>query len=63
MKCFPYHAVANLKQRIFSYSTASDRLLIGVAAVASICTGVTLPLMNIVFGNLHFRSEGDHKEV
>lgn len=36
--------------RIFSYSTWADKLLIFVAAIASICTGVTLPLMNVVFG-------------
>ena len=38
--------------RIFSYSTWSDKLLLFVASIASICTGVTLPLMNVVFGKL-----------
>lgn len=37
-------------QRIFSYSTKSDKLLLLAATTASICTGVTLPLMNVVFG-------------
>lgn len=36
--------------RIFSYSTRGDKLLLFAASVASICTGVTLPLMNVVFG-------------
>ena len=38
--------------RILSYSTASDRAMIAVAVVSSVGAGVTLPLMNIVFGNL-----------
>lgn len=36
--------------RIFSYSTWTDKLLLFAAAFASICTGITLPLMNVVFG-------------
>lgn len=36
--------------RIFSYSTWGDRFLLLAASLCSICTGVTLPLMNIVFG-------------
>jgi hypothetical protein len=36
--------------RIFSYSTWVDKLLLFAACFASICTGVTLPLMNVVFG-------------
>ncbi|KAI9685683.1 MAG: hypothetical protein M1822_004243 [Bathelium mastoideum] len=39
-------------QRIFSYSTTGDKLLLLIAIVASICTGATLPLMNVVFGHL-----------
>ncbi|TVY16236.1 ABC transporter BEA3 [Lachnellula arida] len=38
--------------RIFSYSTFNDKLLLFAACIASICTGVTMPLMNIVFGQL-----------
>lgn len=37
-------SITNSKQRIFSYSTRNDRLLLRAAAAASICTGVTLPL-------------------
>lgn len=36
--------------RIFSYSSWGDKLLLFTACLASICTGVTLPLMNVVFG-------------
>jgi hypothetical protein len=36
--------------RIFSYSTWTDKLLLFFACFASICTGITLPLMNVVFG-------------
>ncbi|TVY47366.1 ABC transporter [Lachnellula occidentalis] len=38
--------------RIFSYSTFNDKLLLFAACIASICTGITMPLMNIVFGQL-----------
>ncbi|KUJ22548.1 P-loop containing nucleoside triphosphate hydrolase protein [Mollisia scopiformis] len=38
--------------RIFTYSTFWDRVLLAVASAAEIATGVTLPLMNIIFGNL-----------
>ncbi|CAG8983020.1 hypothetical protein HYALB_00010146 [Hymenoscyphus albidus] len=38
--------------RIFSYSTLSDKFVLFAAAIASICSGVTLPLMNVVFGQL-----------
>lgn len=42
--------------RIFTYSTLTDRILLGIAFFAEIATGCTLPLMNIVFGHLatHF---------
>ena len=42
--------------RIFTYSTLTDRILLGIAFLAQIATGCTLPLMNIVFGHLatHF---------
>jgi len=36
--------------RIFTYSTWSDRLLLSLACLAEIGTGITLPLMNIIFG-------------
>jgi hypothetical protein len=36
--------------RIFTYSTVGDRVLMVAAGIASIGTGVTLPLMNVVFG-------------
>lgn len=36
--------------RIFSYSTRTDKLLLFAACFTSILTGVTLPLMNVVFG-------------
>lgn len=56
----PLRVVARLTplllQRIFSYSTWSDRLLIALASLASICTGVTMPLMNVVFGEFVFLS-------
>lgn len=38
--------------RIFSYATKRDILMLVVAALASIGAGVTLPLMNIIFGQL-----------
>ncbi|PQE28500.1 ABC transporter protein [Rutstroemia sp. NJR-2017a WRK4] len=38
--------------RIFSYTGRNDRLMLLAAAVASILTGITLPLMNVVFGEL-----------
>lgn len=38
--------------RIFSYSTFWDKMLLAVASTGEIATGVTLPLMNIIFGNL-----------
>ncbi len=38
--------------RIFSYATKWDILLMLGAAFASIGAGVTMPLMNVVFGNL-----------
>ncbi|KAI9653220.1 MAG: hypothetical protein M1821_007651 [Bathelium mastoideum] len=38
--------------RIFSYSTTADKLLLLIAIIASIFTGATLPLMNVVFGHL-----------
>jgi len=43
-------------KRIFTYSTLTDRILLGIAFFAEIATGCTLPLMNIVFGQLatHF---------
>jgi hypothetical protein len=37
-------------QRIFTYSTWMDKALVGAAVVASICAGVTMPAMNIIFG-------------
>ncbi|KAF2265269.1 ABC transporter-like protein [Lojkania enalia] len=38
--------------RIFSYSTQLDRVWLIAAAVASAATGVTIPLMNIIFAKL-----------
>ncbi|TAQ89536.1 hypothetical protein B7494_g2142 [Chlorociboria aeruginascens] len=38
--------------RIFTYSTLMDRIILGMAISAEIGTGVTLPLMNIIFGDL-----------
>jgi ATP-binding cassette subfamily B (MDR/TAP) protein 1 len=35
--------------RIFTYSTVGDRVLMVAAGITSIGTGVTLPLMNVVF--------------
>lgn len=37
-------------QRIFTYSTLSDRVFLVLAALAEVGTGVTLPLLNIIFG-------------
>ena len=41
-----------LKQfkRIYSYSTHGDKVLITIACITSMLSGVTLPLMNVVFG-------------
>lgn len=38
--------------RVFTYATKWDYLLMAGAAVASIGAGVTMPLMNVVFGRL-----------
>ena len=38
--------------RIFSYATKWDMVLMVGAALASIGAGVTMPLMNVVFGRL-----------
>jgi hypothetical protein len=46
------HMHADKGQRIFTYSTLSDRIFLALAALAEIGTGVTLPLMNIIFGKL-----------
>ncbi|CAK7224921.1 hypothetical protein SBRCBS47491_005718 [Sporothrix bragantina] len=48
--------------RIFSYSTWTDRLMILVASLASICTGITMPLMNVVFGRVFGSFNGYDKE-
>jgi len=37
-------------QRIFSYSMPIDRLRLVIAALSSVATGTTIPLMNIIFG-------------
>ncbi|EPE03869.1 abc transporter [Ophiostoma piceae UAMH 11346] len=49
--------------RIFSYSTPMDRVLIVVASLASICTGVTMPLMNVVFGRVFSNFSNSNKIV
>ncbi|KAL5321036.1 hypothetical protein ACEPPN_011846 [Leptodophora sp. 'Broadleaf-Isolate-01'] len=56
--------------RIFTYSTYGDRILLLIATLASICTGVTLPLMNIIFarlvgtfGKLYSVKEGEGPEA
>ncbi|KAK0119280.1 hypothetical protein ONS95_008128 [Cadophora gregata] len=56
--------------RIFTYSTYGDRVLLLIATLASICTGVTLPLMNIIFarlvgtfGKLYSAKEGEGPEA
>ncbi|KAF7949614.1 uncharacterized protein EAE97_003123 [Botrytis byssoidea] len=38
--------------RIFSYSTTGDKVVLTIACLAQIGTGVTLPLVNIIFGKL-----------
>jgi len=38
--------------RIFSFSTWLDRVALVVATLASIGTGITLPVMNIIFGRM-----------
>lgn len=51
--------------RIFTYSSRTDRLLIMAATTASLATGVTMPIMNVVFGKvfqkltIHAQSGGD----
>ena len=42
-------------QRIFTYSTLQDRIVLGVSVFASICVGMTMPLMTIVFGKTALR--------
>jgi ABC-type multidrug transport system fused ATPase/permease subunit len=44
--------------RVFSYATKWDYVLMAVAVIASIGAGITLPLMNIVFGRLVSRFTG-----
>ncbi|ESZ94373.1 hypothetical protein SBOR_5237 [Sclerotinia borealis F-4128] len=39
-------------RRIFSYTSRNDKLLLLAAGGASVFTGITLPLMNVVFGEL-----------
>ncbi|KAM0318437.1 hypothetical protein ACHAO8_001828 [Botrytis cinerea] len=39
-------------RRIFSYTNSNDKLLLLAAGGASVFTGITLPLMNVVFGAL-----------
>ncbi|KAB8303395.1 hypothetical protein EYC80_004824 [Monilinia laxa] len=39
-------------RRIFSYTNRNDRMLLLAAGSASVFTGITLPLMNVVFGEL-----------
>ncbi|KAL2144004.1 hypothetical protein VTI28DRAFT_9686 [Corynascus sepedonium] len=38
--------------RIFSFSTWFDKVLLSAAALASLGAGVTMPLMNIIFGRM-----------
>jgi ATP-binding cassette, subfamily B (MDR/TAP), member 1 len=38
--------------RILSYASPIDRLFMGIGCIAAIGAGVTLPLMNVVFGGL-----------
>jgi len=50
-------------QRIFTYSSGPERLFLGFATIASILTGVMLPLMNVVFGTPpHYLHIGDADE-
>ncbi|QSZ33883.1 hypothetical protein DSL72_005457 [Monilinia vaccinii-corymbosi] len=57
-------------RRIFSYTNRHDKLLLLAAGGASVLTGITLPLMNVVFGELvgHFSGfynsdSGETKEL
>ncbi|OGM40492.1 lipid A export ATP-binding/permease protein msbA [Aspergillus bombycis] len=38
--------------RVLSYTSAKDRVILGMALICSIGSGVPLPLMNIVFGKM-----------
>ncbi|KAK6812373.1 ABC multidrug transporter E [Aspergillus parasiticus] len=38
--------------RVLSYTSAKDRVILGIALICSIGSGVPLPLMNIVFGKM-----------
>ncbi|KAE8373973.1 P-loop containing nucleoside triphosphate hydrolase protein [Aspergillus bertholletiae] len=38
--------------RVLSYTNARDRVMLGIALICSIGSGVPLPLMNIVFGKM-----------
>lgn len=40
----------DVPQRVFSYATKWDFVAYGAGVVASIGAGITLPLMNVVFG-------------
>ncbi|TVY41689.1 ABC transporter [Lachnellula occidentalis] len=48
--------------RVFTYSTLGDRLLLAGATLGEIGTGATLPLMNVVFGNL-VNNFGDYGSI
>lgn len=60
---FPVCLLTSL-QRVLSYATAWDRLVLIVSVAAAVGAGLTMPLMNILFGRmtkfLQIPSMSDH---
>ncbi|KAL8411164.1 hypothetical protein RB596_000706 [Gaeumannomyces avenae] len=48
---------------IFSHSTWLDRLLMAASVLASICSGVTMPIMNVVFGKVFASFTGYYHQL
>ena len=44
--------LTKIPQRVFFYGTKLDFFLVVICCLTSIGSGITMPLMNIVFGNL-----------
>lgn len=47
--------------RIFTYSTWTDQILLVTATIAALATGVTMPIMNVVFGRV-FQKLSSHAQ-
>ncbi|KAL8314910.1 hypothetical protein RB593_008482 [Gaeumannomyces tritici] len=48
---------------IFSHSTWLDRLFMAASVLASICSGVTMPIMNVVFGKVFASFTGYYHQL